>query len=493
MELNFELFDELIAIRDSLPKMKSGMTNGFVHFAELPFISLYPGNEWCDTPTGIYAYPIDFIIGCIEFGKSANCGTHYMSKIGIPFASNRKYIHVFSLKDTDNILYISDFIGAEAYAKHTNGLFEDMRKHMIGGFRWMDDVLKHVLCTAEGLASNNRDLYRRLKLATGSLESYRTIPLSRSATLAKFLRSCGIHCIIDTTGLIYSTEQEQIWVSSTQLFDHKKVLINNGRSLLLSDLKSRLSEKRTRSSIPIHYGLDSIGKTTHKFTADRYVSEMVDMLVTHKDSLDSIFYQLRNMLRYWYDPEIPTGDFRALVRLLYWRRKIFKQFHERMSKEHQEIIDFLSTDKQCLELYSSVIDFTDNDKFDTIAKEFKTCCEYLSSTQWFVDAYKILSNRGQNLNCFDVEHPANKISQMMRDRTKTICEDFYARGDYNTYNDSVRIAAHAFNRETETHKLLIVINNTLWTCMQRLMVNMFIRPWVERQPTTNIATLCTTI
>ena len=76
----------------------------YMHFSDLNKIGIKPQSQY-ETPLGIYFYPVnEKILGQLEKGK-------------IPFASERKFLHVVKPSENSNILYTA---GEDAGALHFN-------------------------------------------------------------------------------------------------------------------------------------------------------------------------------------------------------------------------------------------------------------------------------------------------------------------------------------------------------------------------------------
>jgi len=103
----------------------------FVHYSDIEKLGLNPSSEF-DTPLGIYSYPLNqFSVDDIITGR-------------VPFAGDRKYIHLFTA-DPDGIVFVNDTTSkqeahfeskAEKYANHLGLRLDDARVQTPLGRYW---------------------------------------------------------------------------------------------------------------------------------------------------------------------------------------------------------------------------------------------------------------------------------------------------------------------------------------------------------------------
>lgn len=95
------LLQSLKEFANTLDKLPNGKINGFISFSFLVKLGINLKPLDVATPAGIYGYPIDYVIALLE-----RKGTDSPKVAGIPYAGDRPYIHVFSIKNPEKVLFL---------------------------------------------------------------------------------------------------------------------------------------------------------------------------------------------------------------------------------------------------------------------------------------------------------------------------------------------------------------------------------------------------
>ena len=95
------LLQSLVNLESTLDKLPNGKANGFISFSYLIKLGINPNPLDYMTPAGIYGYPIDYVISLIQAK-----GSEHPKEAGVPYAGDRPYIHVFSIKNPERVLFL---------------------------------------------------------------------------------------------------------------------------------------------------------------------------------------------------------------------------------------------------------------------------------------------------------------------------------------------------------------------------------------------------
>lgn len=95
------LLQSLKEFANTLDKLPNGKVNGFISFSFLVKLGINLKPLDVATPSGIYGYPIDYVITLLE-----QKGTDSPKVAGLPYAGDRPYIHVFSIKNPEKVLFL---------------------------------------------------------------------------------------------------------------------------------------------------------------------------------------------------------------------------------------------------------------------------------------------------------------------------------------------------------------------------------------------------
>ena len=159
--------------------------NLFVHFTNSARIGTNPKSNYYDTPTGIYLYPLDYVI---------------RSNAAMPYASDRKYMQVVELKHPEKILHMTDTrrdMGMDYLAHVPPEQIKEVTPKV-------DELLKHI----------SRSNYSRLWLTAKKIAKT-TFKWNR------LFRDAGIEGFYDHgTGTIHSAEPRQAVVFTNNAIKH---------------------------------------------------------------------------------------------------------------------------------------------------------------------------------------------------------------------------------------------------------------------------------
>jgi hypothetical protein len=115
-----------------------GQENVFGSFTAIPKLGLNPGSTY-NTPVGVYAYPVDYIIQTMQGGD-----------FGVPFANDQPYLHVFQVPDLSSCLIFSrgDRNVLESYLSgagpYSQKRFEKIKRKVERIKRYVDDTLDEI-------------------------------------------------------------------------------------------------------------------------------------------------------------------------------------------------------------------------------------------------------------------------------------------------------------------------------------------------------------
>jgi hypothetical protein len=178
-------------------------TNTFVSFTAIQKLGINPKSPY--DMVGIYAYPIDYVIGQL---KDADKNLPQASEI--PFASDQPYLQIFTIKESANVI-----LASEPHAK-----MQEL-KAAIGKMaaRNVDvEVRNHIIDAADRLNSTSQLL--RFIISPAGFTS------SENNTI---FREVGIDVIIDPgDSIIHSNEPEQtvIMMCSENVLEHVGTIMN---------------------------------------------------------------------------------------------------------------------------------------------------------------------------------------------------------------------------------------------------------------------------
>ena len=136
--------------RDKLLQKYAGDKSVFVSFSDVNKLGLNPSSGY-DTPIGIYAYPVDYVL---------NSSMDDRSGFNVPFAANRDFIIVFKVKDLSKcwvVNYATSSLSSLDGLHNTTELVNDWRKtifreterrlidYRTEGTKWCRDFVNHDL------------------------------------------------------------------------------------------------------------------------------------------------------------------------------------------------------------------------------------------------------------------------------------------------------------------------------------------------------------
>lgn len=162
--------------RDKLLRKYAGDESVFVSFSDVNKLGLNPSSDY-DTPIGIYAYPVDYVIErSLTNQRSFN----------VPFASDRKFIIVFRVRNTDNYWRVNS---VQQEWLSTDGMTSEVDQLVR---KWVRSI---------------RDAYNRASLLYGSPDTSRNWSLHFWETdLADFRKN--ISTLVETLKLCTNDWQE---------------------------------------------------------------------------------------------------------------------------------------------------------------------------------------------------------------------------------------------------------------------------------------------
>ena len=214
----FSYLSELVSNAELLP---NGDPNAFVSFSTLQKLGIRPFPVDSNTPVGIYAYPVKYILDQKHLQMERN-GKHVtdFSKL-VPYAGNFPVINVLKIKNPDRVLYLSNEQQKQQFiVKVTNWLkknAEDRRRANLS-----DNDLNEVRRLGERFefessSKNPYALFQRL---------FATYLNERQMTLA--LLEMGYDAVYDDTGKrVISIEPYQIVFLNKSTVDHVDTHMNH--------------------------------------------------------------------------------------------------------------------------------------------------------------------------------------------------------------------------------------------------------------------------
>lgn len=191
---------EINFIGESVP-----YTNTFVSFTAIQKLGINPKSVY--DMVGIYAYPIDYVISNL---KDADKNLPQASEI--PFASDQPYLQIFTIKDTANVMLVSE----------TQSKMQELKmaiRKMVSRSEHLDnDARRYILDAADRLKSTSQ-LLKFIISPAGFTSSENN----------RIFREVGIDVIIDPGhSVIHSNEPEQtvIMMCSENVLEHVGTIMN---------------------------------------------------------------------------------------------------------------------------------------------------------------------------------------------------------------------------------------------------------------------------
>lgn len=215
VSVNQQIFNAMAQYKETFKANNLDIPNVFVSFTELPKLGINPLSKY-KTPIGIYAYPASYIIS--ELGNTLD------PRHSLPFAGERRYANIFSLKSGSKVLVISNDENAQymPYYEKLSAMFSK------------DDVDQLRL-----LGENGEPAYRaKIPNHMGGVFWFVTMKLanrlmrqrgmeSMSVAWNYLFRKIGIQAVIDYgDGIIHENEPTQIVVFDTSAITNVKLVDN---------------------------------------------------------------------------------------------------------------------------------------------------------------------------------------------------------------------------------------------------------------------------
>ena len=192
----------------------------FMHFSNVHKLGINPKNEY-STPTGIYAYPIvSEIVGLLRVAS-------------LPFASTRKYIHVFEVKKSAHILESGS--GRELTEEEVQVFVEKLGmlpKEYVN--QKGTDYLKLFLSGDPSKRKKVFDLLQSLVKSNSPIRRFWTLlqilsamPRTNTTLWMRLFKFLGIDGVVDyNTGVIHGSEPTQAVFFSKGVINHVDTIIN---------------------------------------------------------------------------------------------------------------------------------------------------------------------------------------------------------------------------------------------------------------------------
>ncbi len=175
------------SVLDQITELAENHPNAYVTFTQLQKFGANPQSQW-NTPIGIYAYPIKYVVG---------------KRMRVPFAGTTQHIYVFDVAEDASLLNVDsqDSLNITDIAKATNSVLDL-------------DIHKHLQDTDNSPATVWQAMYDTIQeYITGSTTGYHPSLAAKGnyGTLArKILVKAGYDGVIDPgKGIIYSDEPTQ--------------------------------------------------------------------------------------------------------------------------------------------------------------------------------------------------------------------------------------------------------------------------------------------
>lgn len=191
--------DEINFMGESVP-----YTDTFVSFTAIQKLGINPKSTY--DMVGIYAYPIDYVIGKLRETES-----NLPQASEIPFASDQPYLQIFTIKKSANVILASE---PHAKLQELKAAIEKMATRNVDV-----DIRNHIMDAADRLKSTSQ-LLRFIISPAGFTSSENN----------RIFREVGIDVIIDPGhSVIHSNEPEQtvIMMCSENVLEHVGTIMNS--------------------------------------------------------------------------------------------------------------------------------------------------------------------------------------------------------------------------------------------------------------------------
>lgn len=205
--------------------------NMFVTFTDHPKVGVNPKSKWDTTPTGVYTYPLWYILD-----KSYKTGSVHGSA---PFASDKKFVQLLEWRSSGRVLDLQHYTPTRQDMSSLNSLI------------WSENANADTLTIKDGIS-----LWKWIE------EHFWLKSRNKSIGMFKILtETLNFHRVYDTKGVIYKTEPVQSIflyyhnVFVAELFENKPMT-----DVMRKDWRSLDSVGWLRESIDAHLNRGSFGK-----------------------------------------------------------------------------------------------------------------------------------------------------------------------------------------------------------------------------------------
>lgn len=273
--------DVLIRKSKELKGEVGGVRNAFVSFTSLEKLGVNPQTVYKDTPIGVYAYPLDYVVDFV--------GDHH-SLSALPFAGNQPYVNVFTIKSSAAVVDLTNTTKQqlEHYTERLVEMLSDTG----------DQNASHLRSLVAKWAADETNGYSLW--AASRWVAARVTSGNEVITWNKVLRTIGIDACIDFgDGVIHEGEPTQLVVLNPQAIDSVERFDNKGSP---ADVNTRRSYQNEFNGMTASDIIQWMNDQSHSMNEDaiqhvpkRYVVQVLavrDELIPHVELSDDHWAEL---------------------------------------------------------------------------------------------------------------------------------------------------------------------------------------------------------